>query len=139
MSIDSQIDQIPEGWRLYTVDMSIEGRARVMLMGPRHRPHEAADLASAVEPTLAEAIRIARISAVRTYRGWTISQGTWPEPAWSATGPNYDAWTEGEGEWSDNGEKADALTREALIAEIDAWFEGRADPIQAERQKSGAA
>lgn len=58
-----------------------------------------------------------------TYRGWTISQGRWPEPAWSATGPGYDAWTEGEGEWRDNGEKADGVTREHLIEEIDAWFE----------------
>lgn len=58
-----------------------------------------------------------------TYRGWTISQGRWPEPAWSAVSPNYDAWTEGEGEWADNGEKADAPTREALIEEIDAWFD----------------
>ncbi len=56
------------------------------------------------------------------YRGWTISQGRWPEPAWSATGPNYDAWTD-DGSWQDNGEKADAPTREGLIAEIDAWIE----------------
>jgi hypothetical protein len=40
-----------------------------------------------------------------------------------ATGPDYDAWTEGEGEWVDNGEKADAPTRAALVIEIDAWFE----------------
>lgn len=58
-----------------------------------------------------------------TYRGWEIHQGRWPEPAWMATGPNYDAWTEGEGEWVDNGHRADAPTREALIQEIDIWFE----------------
>jgi len=58
-----------------------------------------------------------------TYRGWSIEQGNWPYPEWMATGPNYDAWTEGEGEWVDNGEKADAPTRAALIAEIDEWFE----------------
>ncbi len=60
------------------------------------------------------------------YRGWLISQGCWPEPAWMATGPNYDASYEGEEDgFVDNGEKADAPTREALIAEIDAWFEER--------------
>lgn len=58
-----------------------------------------------------------------THREWTITQGRWPEPAWRATSPNYDASYEGpEDGWVDNGEKADAPTREALIAEIDAWF-----------------
>lgn len=61
-----------------------------------------------------------------TYRGWTISRGRWPEPAWSATGPDYDAWTEGEGEWCHNGHCADAPTREALLEEIDAWFDAQA-------------
>lgn len=56
-----------------------------------------------------------------TYHGWTISRGRWPEPEWSATGPDYDASYEGEETgWVDNGEKADAPSREALIAEIDA-------------------
>lgn len=68
----------------------------------------------------------ASLDGVDTYRGWIISQGRWPEPAWSATGPNYDASYEGEEDgWVDNGEKADAPTREALITEIDAWFEER--------------
>lgn len=62
-----------------------------------------------------------------TYRGWSVYRGRWPEPAWMATGPNYDAWTEGEGEWRDNGEKADGKTWEAVCAEIDAWFEEHAD------------
>lgn len=61
------------------------------------------------------------------YRGWTISYDPPPIPArrfdWRATGPNYDAWTEGEGEWRDNGQKATGATREELIADIDAWFE----------------
>ena len=62
-----------------------------------------------------------------TYRGWTISQGRWPEPAWSATGPNYDASYEGEEDgWVSNGEAANAPTRVALVAEIDAWFEENA-------------
>lgn len=59
-----------------------------------------------------------------TYRGWEIEPPRWPKP-WTATGPNYDAWTGDEegGGWLDNGQKADAPTREALIEEIDIWFE----------------
>lgn len=61
------------------------------------------------------------------HRGWTITRGRWPEPAWSATGPNYDASYEGpEDGWVDNGEKASASTRDALLAEIDAWFDEHA-------------
>jgi hypothetical protein len=58
------------------------------------------------------------------YRGWTIEPPHWPKP-WTATGPNYDAWTGDEegGGWSDNGHKADAPTREALIEEIDIRIE----------------
>src|SRR3546814_16957672 len=63
------------------------------------------------------------------YRGWTIHQGRWPEPAWSAVSPNYDAWTEGEGEWADNGEKAEADTRAALLDEIDAWLDDQPAPV----------
>lgn len=36
MSIDAAIAAIPEGWRIYTIDMSIEGRTRVMLKGPMY-------------------------------------------------------------------------------------------------------
>lgn len=62
-----------------------------------------------------------------TYRGWSIHQGRWPEPAWSAIGPNYDASYEGEEDgWVGNGECAYAATREALITEIDEWFEENA-------------
>jgi hypothetical protein len=68
----------------------------------------------------------ASVTPPNVYRGWTITRGRWPEPEWSATGPDYEAWTEGEGEWADNGRKADAATREALIAEINAWFEENA-------------
>ncbi|MCW1431421.1 hypothetical protein [Novosphingobium sp. JCM 18896] len=57
------------------------------------------------------------------YRDWTISNGQWPEPAWMALGPNYDAWIDDDGEWCDNGEKAYADSREDLIAEIDAKIE----------------
>lgn len=55
-----------------------------------------------------------------TYRGWTIEQG--PDDQFYGTGPNYDAWTEGEGEWVDNGERCSAPTWEGLREEIDAWF-----------------
>ena len=67
-------------------------------------------------------------AAPDTYRGWEIHQGRWPEPAWSAFSPNYDASYEGpEDGWVDNGEKAEADTRAALLDEIDAWFEYQAD------------
>ncbi len=56
-----------------------------------------------------------------THRGWTISQGRWPEPAWSATGPNYDGWTD-DGAWVSSSECAEAGTLEELIEEIDAWI-----------------
>lgn len=63
-----------------------------------------------------------------TYRGWSLFRGRWPEPEWSATSPNYDASYEGEEDgWRDNGECANASTREGLIAEIDGWFEENAD------------
>jgi hypothetical protein len=63
-----------------------------------------------------------------TYRGWSIRHDPPPIPDrrfdWQATGPNYDASYEGEEDgWVDNGEKAFAPTREALIGEIDDWFE----------------
>jgi hypothetical protein len=59
-----------------------------------------------------------------THRGWEIRQGRWPEPAWMATGPNYDASYEGpEDGWVDNGQSLDAPTREALVEEIDEWIE----------------
>ncbi len=68
------------------------------------------------------AAQVAAAPKADTYRGWTISIGRWPEPAWSAVSPNYDAWTD-DGEWIDNGEKASGDTRAELLAEIDAWFE----------------
>ena len=127
MSVDSAIAAIPQGWRLYTVDMSIEGRANVSLRGPVFSNPHCTDMVGAVEPTLFRAIVNATAKAANTYRGWTISQGRWPEPAWSATGPNYDASYEGEEDgWVSNGEAANAPTRVALVAEIDAWFEENA-------------
>ena len=68
-------------------------------------------------------MKIVSTTPFDTYRGWTISQGRWPAPAWSAVGPGYDAWTDDFGEWADNGESADGSTRDELIANIDAWFE----------------
>jgi hypothetical protein len=62
-----------------------------------------------------------------TYRGWSVYRGRWPEPAFMALGPNYDASYEGEEiGWTDNGEKADGKTWEAVCAEIDTWHEENA-------------
>lgn len=88
---------------------------------PQTGPSQAEPKVSALRASVPCAER--RRREARTYRGWTIRRGIWPEPAWTATGPNYDAWTEGEGEWADNGEKADARNLNDLISEIDAWFE----------------
>lgn len=76
-----------------------------------------------------DAAKVAAVAGRRdTYRGWTITQGRWPEPAWLATSSNYDASYEGEDDgWVDNGEKVEAKTYENLIAEIDAWFEDNED------------
>src|SRR3546814_19879108 len=71
------------------------------------------------------------------YRGWTIHQGRWPEPAWSAVSPNYDEWTEGEGEWADNGEKAEADTRAPLHDETDAWRDDKPAPVITPRLSLG--
>lgn len=131
MSIDQAIAAIPEGWRIYTVDMSVEGRARVMLKGqmyPNENGVSVPEYVCEVRQTLPAAIDAASAMARNTYRGWTISYDPPPIPTrefdWCATGPNYDASYEGaEDGWVDNGEKVNAATREALIAEIDAWFE----------------
>ena len=62
------------------------------------------------------------------YRGWTISAGRWPEPAYTATSPNYDASYEGEEDgWVDNGEIVHADTHQGIIAAIDDFLEERAD------------
>lgn len=60
----------------------------------------------------------------RTYRGWSISFDNPPIPIrsmdWSATHEDYDAWTDGEGEWTDNGLKVHAETYDELMDAIDA-------------------
>lgn len=63
-----------------------------------------------------------------SYRGWTLSYDPPPIPTrifdWCGTGPNFDASYEGEEDgYVSNGEQVFAPTREALIEEIDAWFE----------------
>ena len=78
----------------------------------------------ALHPLFAEILAPLMPPERDTYRGWEIYRGRWPEPDWYAIGPNYDASWEGEEDgWVDNGQKADAPTREALIEEIDIWFE----------------
>lgn len=78
----------------------------------------------ALHPLFAEICGAFGMKERDTYRGWEIEPPRWPKP-WTATGPNYDAWTGDEegGGWSHNGHCADAPTREALIEEIDIWFE----------------
>lgn len=64
------------------------------------------------------------IRPAATHRGWNVYRGQWPEPAWMATSPDYDASYEGEEDgWRDNGEKADGATYDELIVNIDEWFE----------------
>jgi hypothetical protein len=66
------------------------------------------------------------MSAPDTYRGWPISPPDRFSP-WTATGPDFDANYQGEEDgWVGNGYSAWAWTREALIAEIDAWLEDQA-------------
>ena len=78
--------------------------------------------------------------SIDTSRGWEIHQGRWPEPAWSAISPNYDASYEGpEDGWVDNGEKAEADTRAALLDEIDAWFDDQPAPRISTRFAIGLA
>jgi hypothetical protein len=65
------------------------------------------------------------VTRADTYRGWSISYDPPPIPIrdfdWRATHPDYDASCE-DGEWTDNGMKVEARTRDALLAEIDAWI-----------------
>lgn len=62
-------------------------------------------------------IAVEALEPADTYRGWSIRQGRWPEPEWSAISPNYDVSWEGfEDGFVDNGEKADAPTYDTLIA-----------------------
>lgn len=64
------------------------------------------------------------LPARQTYRRWDIFQGRYPEPAWSATGPDYDASYEGpEDGWVATGGHVWADTRESLLREIDNWIE----------------
>lgn len=58
-----------------------------------------------------------RLSDVaKEYRNWKI---TAEFIGYSAIGPDYDAWTEGEGKWSDNGQVVYAMTLEGVKAEVD--------------------
>lgn len=54
------------------------------------------------------------------YRGWAIRDGHWPEPAFMATHPDYDASYEGaEDGWVSNGLHINGPTLEGIKAEID--------------------
>lgn len=61
------------------------------------------------------------------YRGWDCCAGRWPEPNYTATGPDYDASYEGpEDGWVSSGGIVHANTLAELHAEIDAWIEENA-------------
>lgn len=57
---------------------------------------------------------------LQPYRGWSI---TWDYGYYTATGPDYDAWTDGEGEWTSNGQSVQARTLPDLYLEVDSWIE----------------
>lgn len=58
--------------------------------------------------------------SIETYRGWPIEHGRWPEPAFTATHPDYDASYEGEEDgWVSNGLHVTGDTMDAIRAEID--------------------
>ena len=60
-------------------------------------------------------------TSIPPYRGWDIE---WAYGYYHATGPNYDASTDGpEGSWIDNGERTSARTLLDLYLEIDVWEE----------------
>jgi hypothetical protein len=58
------------------------------------------------------------------YREWSIHNNPWPEPAWSAFGPNFDA----ELVVADSGDKVSADSYAELIEEIDNWIEEHEEP-----------
>jgi hypothetical protein len=62
----------------------------------------------------------------KTYRGWDVWIGTWPEPSYSATGPDYDVDFDENG-WRATGGYVDAPTLPELEAEIDAYIEEHTD------------
>lgn len=58
------------------------------------------------------------------HRGWSIAAGRWPEPAYTAVSPNYDASYEGpEDGWVSNGEAVSADSYAGVIEAINDWFQ----------------
>jgi len=53
---------------------------------------------------------------IETYKGWAIEPGY---VGYTGTHPDYEAWTEGEGEWADNGLSVHGMTVDEVKAEID--------------------
>lgn len=110
MDIETALEAIPDGWRLYTVDMSIIGCASVMLRQIDHIGY-----VNAAAPALAEAIAEASEMAKWHYRGWNI------EPAyigWQATHPNYDCDCDQDGFFG-NGLCVHGMTMEQVKSEVD--------------------
>lgn len=57
------------------------------------------------------------------HRGWTIEPCEFRRDYWTATGPDYDASTDGgEGDWIDNGERVEAKGFREILSEIDAFI-----------------
>lgn len=107
MTTDEAIAAIPTGWRIYKVDMSIFGRAAVILRQTDH-----IGFVSAQALTLADAIVSASAKAKWHYRGWTI------EPSYvgyEATHPDYDYCYESGG----NGLHVHGMAIENVKAQID--------------------
>jgi hypothetical protein len=118
MDIETALEAIPEGWRLYTIDMSIINRASVTL-----KQIDRIGYVNAVAPTLAGAIAEASAKAKWHYRGWNIA----PEYiGYSATHPDHEASYEGpEDGWVGNGLCVHGMTVEQVKAEIDDVMDDR--------------
>lgn len=113
MTTDEAITAIPNGWRMYTVDMSIVDRASVMLRQTDHIGY-----VSGQAPTLAEAIVAASAKAKWHHRGWDI------EPAYvgyQAVHPDYDYCVDTGG----NGLAVHGMTVEDVKAQIDEKEDGK--------------
>jgi hypothetical protein len=109
VGVDDAIAAIPAGWRLFTVDMSIEQSASVTLKGVQGH----IDYVNETRTTLAAALIAASGVARNTHRGWVIDRDFIGH--WRAIHPEFD----GEG----NTVQLANPARDSLITEIDTWIE----------------
>jgi len=115
MITEEAIASIPTGWRMYTVDMSVIGRASVMLRQTDHIGY-----VSAQAPTLSDAIAAASVKAKWHYRGWTIEVAY---VGYEATHPDYDYCYES----GVNGLHVHGMTVEDVKLQIDEKEDDRAN------------